>query len=176
MNTIVVYASKYGSTAQYARWLGEGLNAPVKDVKAVSTKELSRYDCIVYGGGIYAGGIKGIGRIRKISGMLQGKRLAIFAVGATPPSEEVLETVRKRNLAGDLASLPLFYLHGTYDYSLMKPVDKLLCRMLRRSLQKKPEAELAEWERAMVKTEKGRGDWKDKAAVAPLVQWVQQGV
>ena len=56
MKTIVVYSSQYGATEQYARWLAEALDADLYAVRAISADVLGGYDCILYGGGLYAGG------------------------------------------------------------------------------------------------------------------------
>ena len=55
MKTIVVYSSQYGATEQYARWLAEALDADLYAVRAISADVLGGYDCILYGGGLYAG-------------------------------------------------------------------------------------------------------------------------
>ena len=60
MKTIVVYSSQYGATEQYARWLAEALDADLYAVRAISADVLGGYDCILYGGGLYAGGVKGL--------------------------------------------------------------------------------------------------------------------
>ena len=55
----------------------------------------------------------------------------------------------------------------------MKPVDRLLCSMLQRSFEKKPETERTEWEQAMVACGKNCGGWRDRAALAPLADWAK---
>ncbi len=70
MNRIVViHESKYGYTKRYAEWLGEALSCPVFERKTFRPRDLSRYETVIYGGGIYAGGISGIQFLRR-NGML----------------------------------------------------------------------------------------------------------
>ena len=38
METLITYKSHYGSSKQYAKWLGEALHCEVKDLKEVSKK------------------------------------------------------------------------------------------------------------------------------------------
>ena len=57
MKIAVIYASKYGSTETYARWIAEELDAGLYLVKAVSAEMLQDYDAVIYGGGLYAGGV-----------------------------------------------------------------------------------------------------------------------
>ena len=85
-DTAVIYYSKYGSTAQYARWIAEALGpgAELIDARARKLKyrDLAPYDTIVYGGGSYSGGIKGVELITKNwSKGLASKRVIVFAVG-----------------------------------------------------------------------------------------------
>ena len=50
----VVYASHYGFTETYARWIAEDLQADL--LGSGSVRDLSRYRCVVFGGGLYACG------------------------------------------------------------------------------------------------------------------------
>ena len=63
--TAVVYTSKYGATEKYARWIGEELDCPVFRLDDFSKAQLGRYDNIIYGGGVQAGGIKGFDKFKK---------------------------------------------------------------------------------------------------------------
>ena len=65
MNPIVIYKSKYGSTKAYAEWISEELNCRAIDVKTVKIADLTEYDTIIYGGGLYAEVIAGITFITK---------------------------------------------------------------------------------------------------------------
>ena len=88
MSVAVVYYSKYGTTEQYARWISEETGADLLDARKCKIRDLAGYDTIVYGGGIYAGGIKGIELITKNwSGALEGKKVLVFAVGITVEDE-----------------------------------------------------------------------------------------
>ena len=90
--TAVIYYSKYGTTRRYAEWIASELEAELFDARKFKKKDLSRFDTIVYGGGIYAGGIKGIELITKnwYKGLSE-KRVIVFAVGITVESEACRE-------------------------------------------------------------------------------------
>ena len=62
---VVVYKSKYGATKKYAEWIAEDLHADLFEGKAASADALTAYDVIVYGGGLYAGGVSGLPFITK---------------------------------------------------------------------------------------------------------------
>ena len=57
MNTAIVYASKYGTTAACAQKVADQLNGETAlfDLKKTRSVDLSAYSCVIIGGPIYAG-------------------------------------------------------------------------------------------------------------------------
>ena len=78
MKKAVVYASKLGRTRKTAEYIAKALDADLFDVKKV--RSVSDYDLVVFGSGIYAGGISGPLRtfIESDLHVLRGKRTAFF--------------------------------------------------------------------------------------------------
>jgi len=64
--TIVIYKSKYGATDRYAKWIAEDLECPGVEVGSFNKKDIDKYDNIIYGGGIHAGGIRGWDDFKKV--------------------------------------------------------------------------------------------------------------
>ncbi|MGE5630725.1 MAG: flavodoxin domain-containing protein [Caulobacteraceae bacterium] len=60
MNTLVIYATKHGSTRKCASMLSKKLEGKVDlhDIKAGKAPDLEQYDKVVIGGSIYAGRIQ----------------------------------------------------------------------------------------------------------------------
>lgn len=85
MNTLIVYAGKYGFTEKCAGMLKSELQAPTDlvNLRKVKSVDLSRYDCVIIGGSVY------IGRIRKEvtefcaknMNQLAGKKIGLFICG-----------------------------------------------------------------------------------------------
>ena len=93
MKTLVVYRSHYGSTRRYAQWLAQALDADAAEERQADARLVQNYECVIFGGGLYAGSIAGAARMAKLHGALQGKRLAMFTVGLSDPSDP--ENVKK---------------------------------------------------------------------------------
>lgn len=62
MKTVVVYKSKSGFTKKYAEWLAEKLPADIFEASQITAEAMTAYDTVIYGAGLYAGGINEIGR------------------------------------------------------------------------------------------------------------------
>ena len=109
MNRIVViHESKYGYTKRYAEWLGEALSCPVFERKTFRPRDLSRYETVIYGGGIYAGGISGIQFLRRNGMLLSGKKVLLFTCGLAdqtiPTTFPISEAPWKRLFQGRFRS------------------------------------------------------------------------
>ena len=88
MKTAVIYQSHYGSTETYARWLAEDLGAGLFQADRVKQADLQQYDTIVYGGGLYAGGVNGIALLTKYLDTFRDKALYLFTVGVSDITDQ----------------------------------------------------------------------------------------
>ena len=84
MSFIVLYKTKYGATKAYAEYIAEKLGCNCLDAKKVKIEEIESYDKIIYGGGLYAEVINGVGLITKNIAKLAGKKIAVFTTAITP--------------------------------------------------------------------------------------------
>jgi menaquinone-dependent protoporphyrinogen oxidase len=95
MNTLVAYASKYGSTVEVAEAIARVLRERVihVDVRAAAeVEDLDGYDAVVLGGGIYMGRWhrNARGFARHFADELEALPVAVFALG---PVDEVPDHV-----------------------------------------------------------------------------------
>ena len=173
MKTLILYRSKYGSSAKYARMLGEELNCPIQEL-GKRLPHLSEYGQTVFVGGIYAGGVSGLNVLRKGQSVWQGKKLALLAVGASPYSEEGLVQLKARHCTGVLAGVPLFYARGAWDEAKMDRKDRFLCSLLQKAVAKKPPEECEEWMAALLQAKGQTCDWTDRAYLEPLLALLKE--
>ncbi|HYH04293.1 MAG TPA: flavodoxin domain-containing protein [Bacillota bacterium] len=171
MKTLVVYKSKSGFTKTYAQWLAAELAADLMEAAKVNEDVLAAYDRIIYGGGLYAGGINGKKLITKNLDRLKGKKVVVFATGASPSRPEIVDEVQKRNFTAEqLQQLRFFYLRGGFDFGKLNSVDKLLMKMLKGQLQKKPQ--LTDDERGMLDAYDHPVDFCRKEDIAEIIQYL----
>lgn len=170
MKTIVVYRSKTGYTERYANWIAEELGCDIKADAEFS--DIEAYDIIIYGGGMYVGGLNGSRLIKRNYGKLAGKKIVIFAVGSNPGREEELAEFWARLLDEEqLEAIPHFYLRGGFDYNKLGIADRILMNMLKKRLQslKNP----TEDELGMLAAYDTPVDFCSKENIEPLVACVR---
>lgn len=138
MKTVVLYRSKSGFVKRYAEWIAEALQADLFEASKFNPKLLNVYDTIIYGGGLYAVGINGVKLIKDNLRKLQGKKVIVFATGASYSTEKVYNEVRDKNFTeAEQKQIRFFYMQGGFDFNKMKPIDKVLMSMMKRMLKGK---------------------------------------
>ena len=177
---VVIYASHYGFAEAYARWMAEELEADLLEAGKVRREDLTKYDTIVYGGGLYAGGVNGISLLVKNAERLRGKKLYLFTVGASDPADPENITNIRSGIAKVLPptmleTIKIYHLRGGLRYSKMSMVHRTMMAMLRKVLLKKPEAELRSEDRALLETYGQDISFLDRADIVPLVKDIRQG-
>jgi Flavodoxin len=136
MKTIVIYQSKTGFTKKYAEWISEKLSADIFEASEVTAARLTAYDNVIYGGGLYAVGIKGVKLITKNFDKIKDKKVIVFATGVSPVSEEVVSEVKKNNFTSEQQKLiKFFYLRGGFDYRKLGFIDKVIMTLLKVSIK-----------------------------------------
>ena len=167
---VVLYQSKYGATKKYAGWLKEELSCDVIETKKAVLAEILKYDIIILGGGVYAGGIAGISFIKRNYEKLKDKKIIVFTVGASPFEEKNINELRNSFLKGDMAKIPLFYCRGAWNEELMSKGDRILCSMLKKAVAKKDPSMFESWEAALMQTIGTTADWTDREYLMPVVK------
>jgi len=170
MKGIVIYKSKYGSTRKYAEWISESTGYECVDAGKVNVNDLTAYDTIIFGGGLYASGIAGLSILKKIVGIHTGKKIIAFCCGASPYEENYFQEIINYNMKAELAEIPLFYCRGACSMDGMTFKDRTLCKILRKSLAKKDPKDYAVWEAAFVEAVDTGKDWTDKEFINPILQ------
>ena len=101
--TLVVYASKQGSTREYAQWIAEDLAARALAFQAASLADIEAADTVILGSAVRMGGLILKRWIAKNWPALSAKRLILFSVSGTPPGDEKgLREILEHSLSPDM--------------------------------------------------------------------------
>ena len=136
--TLVLYKSKTGFSEKYARWIAEELDCDLAEFSTFDRSKLQNYQLIIYGAGLYAGQINGIGRIKRW--MEENPRIiwVVFATGATPDKQAYEELIFKSNFRqGEARPAHFFYLLAGINYEKMGFFNRLLMKIFGRMAAKK---------------------------------------
>ena len=196
--TIVLYTSKYGAAETYARWIAEALGCRAVPLDKFSKKELQGYDTVIYGGGVQAGGIRGLEQFTKwIKGDLKLRQMAkrgtiseaeaaeigafdrqyyIFAVGISLDSEGNRLQLRDINFDKDwLKDLPCFFLPGAFDPAKLAGVDKAIIKVATKMFLDKPEAQAAAEDAQVLRYFETGCHLIDRTRTTALIESVKSG-
>lgn len=173
MDTIIIYGSCYGTTKIYAEALAErmGLHAVPYD----RAGDLGGYQKIIYLGGLYAGGVKGLAKtVRKVDPTVC-RRFAVITVGlADPEDEEYVRNIRTsagRQIPETLREKSEFYhLRGGIDYARLNFTHRTLMKLLYNQVKKKPLEDQGAETRAIIETYGKKVDFMDMGRLDNLAR------
>ena len=172
---IILYQSKYGATKKYVDWLTEKTGYDCIETKSAKVAHLHNYDVIVLGGGIYASGIAGLHFLKKNISSVSDKKIAVFAVGASPYDEKAIMQIREMHFKDELSNVPLFYCRGAWNEERMTFGDRMLCRMLQKAVSKQNPDEYEPWQKALMCAVGQKCDWTDKIYLEPVYKFIEEG-
>lgn len=175
MNTIVIYKSKYGSTKAYAEWIAEALSCECVDAKNISAQDLTSYDCIVYGGGLYAEIINGASLITKNADKLADKKIAVFSTGITPLEYREyydVMVIEKNFKNGVPSNVRVFNFMGKMILDELSFVHRTSLKALKKLMSGKEMP--TEMEMLLAELCDANGDFSDRAQIKELVEYIKE--
>ncbi len=88
MKGVIFYSGKYGSTAQYAKWISEATGLPFFDVNTAN-EDLSKYDFLILGSSVIINRLTIRKWIRRNLAGIKNKRVILFTVSGEPSGQEL---------------------------------------------------------------------------------------
>lgn len=169
---LVLYRSKSGHTETYAVWAAKALGAEVRTIDGIRPQQLAGYDIVLYGGGLYAGRINGLGKLKKLLPALREKKVFLFAVGLSTEDSEQAKKIRSGQLGSPVFDgMPAFYLRGGIEPAKLRGVDRLLINMMAKSLA--GEANPSPEQQQMLEAFQQAGDYCTEEQLFPLIEAVK---
>ena len=127
---IVLYRSKTGFSQRYAEWIAEDLSCECRPIKGVKLDDLKDHKLVIYGAGVYAGMIAGVGKIKNWMEKSPKKTWVVFATGATPHDEAYQELLLKTNFRkGESRPAHFFYFLAGINYERMGFFNRVLMKL-----------------------------------------------
>jgi len=162
MNTLIVYGSQYGTTKRYAERFSEMANLPITSYENV--KKITEYGRIVYFGGLYAGGVKGLKNTARA--LSEGTELIIVTVGLADVCDEeninnIRKSISKQVPESLLRNARMFHLRGGIDYRKLTVKHKTMMTLLYNKAKKLPEDKKTAEVKAMIETFNSKVDFVD---------------
>lgn len=175
MKSIILYGSQYGTTKSYAIKLAELTGIGVYRFDQI--KDISNYEMVIYFGGLYAGGVKGIKDTVKY--LSPDAKFIIATVGladvlANENINNIRESLKKQVPDGVLAKAAIFHLRGGINYKKLNTKHKMMMALLHRSLKNKPLAELSAEDKLFMDTYNQEVCFVDFHALQPIKQVIMQ--
>ena len=166
----VIYKSVYGTTKQYAEWISQELGASLLEASTVQPSQLTSYDVVIYGGGLYAGGITGVDLVTKNPCNLQ----AVFTVGLANPDSTDYSPILEQNFSKEMLSkTKVFHLRGGIDYKKLGLIHRGMMAMKHKSVQKIEESMRTDEDEHFLETYGSKIYFTDKSTIAPILEYIK---
>ena len=135
MKNIVLYESKSGNTLQYATWIAEELGWEIRTLSNFKKSEISNYQNIIFGSGVYMGKMN---KIRKVQRWFKDKPIIIFACAGNNNVEKEINDIKENNFSKEqLVFHKFFYLPGGVDFTKATGIQKKMLNVFKSVLQSK---------------------------------------
>lgn len=129
MKTIIYYTSMTGNTKRYAEDIAKGVGGEALPLKGRKWyKQALDADCIVYGGYVEGGIIKGIDKFLREYDRFEGKNIIIYAVGMAIPTSEGRKDLISMNLL-DQYHVRFYQFQGGFDINKLKFPASMMMKM-----------------------------------------------
>lgn len=128
MKSFILYQSKYGATAQYAKWLEDEWHLPATNAADVNLSGLEPGSLLILGSSVYIGKLRMAGWLKKNEDQLSHHQLILFVVSGTPPNEteKLLQYVKGSVSPELLKRLRVFFLPGRLLYEKLSGRDRFM--------------------------------------------------
>ncbi|MEG0005897.1 MAG: flavodoxin domain-containing protein [Clostridium sp.] len=172
---VVLYSSKYGGSKKYAELISKKLNSYIFDINNFDKSVLMKAETIIFGAGVYAGSVNNIKMFGELAYLIQGKRFIVFTCGLTDRDDNSGITLIDNNLNKALKELEFkyYYYMGKIDYAKLNFIDKIIMKVLVKSLSKKSENDLTKHDKLILSTYGQVLDLINEDSIEDLIKYVR---
>lgn len=163
MNGAIFFSGKYGSTLQYAKWIGKATGFPVFDINDPKA-DPSKYDYLILGSSILYFRLSIRNWINENLSDLEGRSKILFSVSGAGPSAKLNRWVSKSLPSGLASQMKHVALRGRLDHSM---VSRRIRMMLWMGALFNPDPDAR-------KDERHGFDYVDKDSIKPILRLAEK--
>ena len=163
MNGAIFFSSKYGSTEQYANWIGEATGLPVFDVKDDNI-DPRKYDFLILGSPIIYYKLSIRKWVKRNLANIENKPIIFFSVSGAPAGEKLNGWIADSLPEHFISRMNHIALRGRQRPKELTFYDRMML-IIGGLANRDPEARKQELEGF---------DFMDKSSIEPIVRLVQQ--
>lgn len=163
MEGAIFFSSKYGSTEQYANWIGEATGLCVFDVKDDNVN-LKKYDFLILGSPIIYYKLTIRKWVKRHLASIENKPIIFFSVSGAPAGEKLDEWIANSLPKSFISRMNHFALRGRQIPKELTLYDRLMLKI----------GAFFNKDREARKQELEGFDFMDKSSIEPVVRLAQQ--
>jgi menaquinone-dependent protoporphyrinogen IX oxidase len=163
MTGAIFYSSKYGSTAQYATWIGEATGLPVFNVKDVNT-DPAKYDFLILGSPIIYYKLLIHKWVKRHLVSIDNKPIILFSVSGAPAGSKLDSWIADSLPENFISKMNHVALRGRQIPGNLTWFDRMML-IIGGLKNKDPEARRQELQGF---------DFMDKSSIEPILKLIQQ--
>lgn len=163
MNGAIFFSSKYGSTAQYANWIGQATSLPVFNIKNHNA-DLSEYDFLILGSPVIYYKLSIHKWVKRHLAELADKPIIFFSVSGAPAGSRLDGWIADSLPEDFISRMNHVALRGRQIPKQLSWYDWMMLKIAALA-NKDPEARKQEFEGF---------DFMDKASIEPILKGIEQ--
>lgn len=154
MSKIIVYASRYGTSKEYAVKIAEEKGYPLCSYNEIPDS-INKYGEIIFIAPVYAGKIYALDKFMKNNNKLGELKLILVVVGVYNPNREnntskISKLVSDRLKSSNFKIQSIYHLHGKLEVDKLSFMHKMLIKALYRKAKKEPIHQISDNDRDIV--------------------------
>jgi len=163
MNGAIFFSTKYGSTAQYANWIGEATGLPVFNVKD-SDVDFLKYDFLILGSPVIYYKLSIRKWVERHLASIESKPIIFFSVSGAPAGPKLDGWIAESLPESFILKMNHVALRGRQIPEQLTWYDRMMLK-IGALTNKDPEARKEEFEGF---------DFMDKSSIEPILKLVEQ--
>lgn len=174
--SLIVYASKKGTSKQYALLLSEITGVHVVDVESI--QYANPYERVVFIAPMYGGKIHGIKQFKDSVPLNESCRLMVGVVGIHNPDDPEVTLQAKRAVLDavpeSVRDVDVKLLRGNYNHSKLTPLERLMMFAMKKKVERTKPENVSLYERELVNNLGKDVSFFDMKYLYPLIDWLEQ--